>query len=93
MPACLSKHPTDIQRCVFAEEDSDNRTIGLSERVAATASGAQLIDLTESICTTWPCSPISGNVLIYRDEDHMTATFSRRLAAPLGVEIAKLLPR
>jgi len=32
-------------------------------------------------------------VLIYRDEDHMTETFSRSLATPLGVEIAKLLPR
>jgi hypothetical protein len=32
-------------------------------------------------------------MLIYRDEDHMTETFSRSLAAPLGVEIAKLLPR
>jgi peptidoglycan/LPS O-acetylase OafA/YrhL len=93
VPACLSKHPTDIQRCAFTEDASDNQSIGLSERVAATASGAQLIDLTESICTTWPCSPISGNVLIYRDEDHMTATFSRRLAARLEVEIAKLLPR
>jgi peptidoglycan/LPS O-acetylase OafA/YrhL len=93
VPACLSKHPSDIRACLFTQDDADNREIGVAERVAADVSGARLIDLTANICTEWPCSPISGSVLIYRDEDHMTATFSRSLAAPLGVEIAKLLPR
>jgi len=93
VPACLSKHPSDIRACLFTQDDADNREIGIAERVAADVSGATLIDLTANICTEWPCSPISGSVLIYRDEDHMTETFSRSLAAPLGVEIAKLLPR
>ena len=93
VPACLSKHPSDIRACLFTQDDADNREIGIAERVAADVAGARLIDLTANICTEWPCSPISGSVLIYRDEDHMTATFSRSLAAPLGVEIAKLLPR
>ena len=93
VPACLSKHPSDIRACLFTQDDADNREIGIAERVAADVSGARLIDLTANICTEWPCSPISGSVLIYRDEDHMTETFSRSLAAPLGVEIAKLLPR
>ena len=93
VPACLSKHPSDIRACLFTQDDAGNREIGIAERVAADVSGATLIDLTANICTEWPCSPISGSVLIYRDEDHMTETFSRSLAAPLGVEIAKLLPR
>ena len=93
VPACLSKHPSDIRACLFTQDAADNREIGIAERAAAKVSGATLIDLTANICTEWPCSPISGSVLIYRDEDHMTETFSRSLAAPLGVEIAKLLPR
>ena len=93
VPACLSKHPSDIRACLFTQDAADNREIGIAERVAADVSGATLIDLTGNICAAWPCSPISGSVLIYRDEDHMTETFSRSLAAPLGVEIAKLLPR
>ncbi|MFZ9766968.1 MAG: acyltransferase family protein [Candidatus Limnocylindrus sp.] len=93
VPACLSKHPSDIRACLFTQDDADNREIGVAERVAAEASGATLIDLTSEICAAWPCSPIAKNVVIYRDEDHMTETFSRTLATPLGVEIAKLLPR
>ena len=93
VPACLSKHPSDIRACLFTQDDADNREIGVAERVAAEVSGAQLIDLTRSICAAWPCSPVAKSMLIYRDEDHMTETFSRSLAAPLGVEIAKLLPR
>ena len=93
VPACLSKHPDDVRACLFTQNDADNREIGVAERVAAEVSGALLIDLTGEICAAWPCSPIDQTVLIYRDEDHMTETFSRSLAAPLGVEIAKLLPR
>jgi len=93
VPACLSKHPDDIRLCLFTQDDADNREIGVAERVATNVSGAQLIDLTSSICAAWPCSPIQGSILMYRDEDHMTETFSRSLAAPLGIEIAKLLPR
>ncbi|MBJ7360686.1 MAG: acyltransferase [Chloroflexi bacterium] len=93
VPACLSKHPSDIRACLFTQDAADNREIGVAERVAAEVSGALLIDLTGEICAAWPCSPIDQSVLIYRDEDHMTETFSRSLAAPLGVEIAKLLPR
>ena len=91
--ACLSKHQSDIRDCLFTQEDADNREIGVAEGVAAQVSGARLIDLTSEICDAWPCSPIHNALLIYRDEDHMTETFSRSLAAPLGVEIAKLLPR
>jgi len=93
VPACLSKHASDIRTCLFTQETADNGEIGVAERVAAQASGATLIDLTGEICAAWPCSPIAKNVLIYRDEDHMTETFSRSLATPLGVEIAKLLSR
>jgi len=93
VPACLSKHPSDIRACLFTQDAADNREIGIAERVAVKVSGATLIDLTSEICGAWPCSPISESVLIYRDEDHMTETFSRSLAAQLGVEIAKLLPR
>ena len=93
VPACLSRHASDIRACLFTEDAADNREIGIAERVAAEASGATLIDLTNKICAAWPCLPIAKNVLIYRDEDHMTETFSRSLATPLGVEIAKLLPR
>ena len=93
VPACLSKHPNDIRACLFTQDDADNREIGVAEQVAADVSGAQLIDLTSSLCATWPCSPIAGSMLIYRDEDHMTKTFSRSLAAPLGVALEKLLPR
>lgn len=93
VPACLSKHPSDIRACLFTQDDADNREIGVAERVAAEVSGAQLIDLTGEICGAWPCLPVAKSVLIYRDEDHMTETFSRSLAAPLGVEIERILPR
>ena len=93
IPSCLSKHMSDIRACSFTREDSDNRDIGVAERVAADRAGATLIDLTGEICRSWPCSPIQGDILIYRDADHLTKTFSRTLSMQLGAAIAALLPR
>ena len=93
VPACLAKHLEDLRPCLFTRDDADNGAIGVSERVAAETAGAALIDLTGEICGAWPCSPVRDELLVFRDEDHLTETFSRSLAAPLAIELARILPR
>ena len=43
--------------------------------IAATASGAQLIDLTDTYCDAEACRSVVGGASIYRDRDHMTDTW------------------
>ncbi|MDE0547319.1 acyltransferase family protein [Microbacterium sp. C7(2022)] len=45
--------------------------------------GTALPDLTDAFCTPQVCEAVVGNVLVYRDQDHMTATYSATLATPL----------
>lgn len=47
-------------------------------------SGLPLIDLTDRLCGRERCDTIIGNVLVYRDDHHLTATFSLALAEVLG---------
>jgi hypothetical protein len=41
------------------------------------------IDLTRYFCDRELCPPVAGNVLIYSDLNHITATYARTLSGPL----------
>lgn len=43
-----------------------------------------IIDLTDAICEADTCRAIVGNVLAWRDSNHLTATYVRTLAPTLG---------
>jgi peptidoglycan/LPS O-acetylase OafA/YrhL len=49
------------------------------------ASGlrATNIDLTDALCTAQRCPGVVGNVLVYRDDDHLTTVYSGMLAGEL----------
>lgn len=45
---------------------------------------ARIIDMTDAFCPAGSCPLIIGNVIVWRDRHHMTATYSRSLAPELG---------
>lgn len=45
------------------------------------------VDLSDYFCTDLECSAVVGNVQVYIDEDHLTATYSRTLTVPLGARL------
>ena len=89
---CLSGHLTTTIEC------SRSRSFALAsqtrdqERVAAQQAGASVIDLTDYLCSSTTCAPIIGRTLIYRDAQHLTATFSRQMGGILGERLQPLLP-
>jgi hypothetical protein len=52
----------------------------IRERVAARAANATLVDLSDAICPGDPCQPVIGDMIVYRDDHHLTATFAASLA-------------
>lgn len=50
---------------------------------AAHLPSVRLIDLTDSLCRTEICRVAEGNVLIYRDDDHLTTTYVRTMTPAL----------
>jgi peptidoglycan/LPS O-acetylase OafA/YrhL len=91
VPGCLSAHLTDVGACAIPHESAFTGQLGAVEAVAAKASGAGRIDLTARICIADPCPVVINSMIVYRDEGHLTATFSRSLAPALGEAIAALL--
>lgn len=59
--------------------------------MAAEAMGSvSVIDLTRYLCDAETCYPVVGNVLAYRDSNHLTETFIRTLMPYLDKELLKI---
>jgi hypothetical protein len=51
----------------------------------------QSIDMTDQLCPDGRCSAAIGNLVVWRDKHHLTATFAKTLAPVLGQRIATIL--
>ena len=94
VPGCLASHVNDVRACDISRSTAFSHDFGKTETLAAEASGAALIDLTAKFVPGPAALPtVINNMIVYRDEGHMTATFSRSLAPALGAAISVLLER
>nr|WP_243655014.1 acyltransferase family protein [Nocardia alba] len=76
--------------CGMRREDAlDPINPGLAP--ASTFPNVFPIDLTDAVCEPTLCAVAEGNILIYHDEHHLTASYSRSLAGPLGRELQPIL--
>lgn len=54
---------------------------------AAAFPNMRLLDLTDSVCGPEICRVVEGNVLVYHDEHHLSASYARTLAPELERQI------
>ena len=77
--SCLTRHRTNIAACVTTRSRALDRAHERVERDAAHAAGASFISLSGKICPYDPCPLVIGTTLLWRDDTHITARFSREL--------------
>ncbi len=88
---CASQYPNRMTKCAV---DRDEALSGIGERqVAAAASlrNVTLVDLNDAICPTDRCAAVIGGVLVYRDTNHLTATYAATLAPRLNAALERAL--
>jgi hypothetical protein len=84
VPDCVAAHLTDFKACNYPRA----KDYGYPKRHAAMAAAVSSAGFTTVEPLNWLCAPagcpaIVGNLLVYRDQGHMTASFSRWLAPML----------
>ncbi|WP_335988780.1 acyltransferase family protein [Glycomyces sp. MUSA5-2] len=90
VPDCLTSHPEAATECVA---DLDDSVIDPPRREATSAAvaeaGATVVDPIPWICDTdgGTCPVIVGDLLVYRDANHLTARFVAELAPQLAAAI------
>ena len=92
IPNCLSKQPRNVRGCLAPRQDSvDVSRVQLEGEVAG-EHDASFVSVSDWLCGTWECPVIIGNMILYRDNNHISATASRYFAPFLAAVMVPLLP-
>jgi hypothetical protein len=91
MPECLAAHPNKIQDCSSPNPNPGFKTHVADEEAAAKAEKASYINPQSWLCTK-TCSPVVGNMVVYYDTLHASATYAEYLSIDLENAIKPLLP-
>ncbi|MDO5739149.1 MAG: acyltransferase family protein [Ornithinimicrobium sp.] len=79
VPECLLAHPDKASACAFDRAEGLQRAGTGQGELESMRPGLPMIDLTEAICPGARCSPVLGDVVVWRDTNHLSATYIRSL--------------
>ena len=92
-PVCLSQHPSSVLACATPVKGAINAAWLAEEQRVANLEGVGFIDPTRLVCPSSPCPVVLGNLLVYRDSGHLTATFAAALTDKLYAAVVADLKR
>ena len=83
---CVLDHPTDFMTRCKGNWNDGSGGAALREAVAQVPT-ARLLDLNPWICPQEQCWPVIGNVLVWRQGSHITATYTASLSQVVAREL------
>ena len=87
VPDCLSSHVTEAAACAPARSVAVDTAGVTAERGAVEDAGGRYVDVPGWLCTEATCAVIVGNLLVYRDDNHLTTPLTTWLAPLVAAEI------
>ncbi len=93
VPDCLAAHLHDALVCTTPRAAAVNAAGMARERAAVLRAGGSYVDVSRWICTPLTCAVVVGNLLTYRDDNHLSTAYTRWLAPVLGMVVAGALRR
>jgi peptidoglycan/LPS O-acetylase OafA/YrhL len=90
VPTCLSRHYTNVQLCnpIISSAYRDDMHQMLQDFDAAKV---HVLWTRQWFCTDAGCPTVVGNILVYRDDNHMTVTFASFIAPLLDAAIVDVV--
>jgi peptidoglycan/LPS O-acetylase OafA/YrhL len=89
VPVCLSANMDNPGACIRSRDAMTNALPGRSAELdAARSRRVPVVETFDLVCPTPQCPVIVGNILVYRDESHISAAFARWLARPLAAKLS-----
>ena len=87
IPRCLSRRAAKLPRagaCDYELNTSLSRTGIAIQNEAARGLPVGFVDMTDRICSTARCPAVRNGIVVFTDDNHLTATFSRSVAPVLS---------
>lgn len=82
--------PDNIDLCVIPRQQAERTDI--TELAAKSVPGVVSVNMNDFICSAETCSPVVGNLIVFRDSHHLTATYSRALGPLLETALQRGSP-
>jgi peptidoglycan/LPS O-acetylase OafA/YrhL len=90
VPTCVNRYGPKSEQCTV-EREAVLSKISAWDRLQEKPDNVFYADLSDYICNDQTCEPVVGNVLVYRDKHHITATYAKTLAPMLREEMMAAL--
>jgi len=87
---CVDQHRQRLSACTYRRELYSESAAPTQHLAVRGQPGVEIVDLFDAICPTERCAPVIGNVLIYRQGSHLTATYVKTLAPRLARALSKV---
>lgn len=78
VPSCLEKNPNDFSVCSLKRADIYSQT-PLTAELTEILPKTKFVDLSDNFCNSVNCQAVIGNVIVYKDGNHVTATYMKTL--------------
>ncbi len=95
VPICLSRaaaHRWATQDCVLTREAALNEDARQAESTALRGlKSARLVDFADRLCTNLICQSVIDGQVVFRDSNHLTSSYARKLAPFLESEIEHIV--
>ncbi|HZD74906.1 MAG TPA: acyltransferase family protein [Actinomycetota bacterium] len=87
VPDCLSQHLENAVACTRPRTAAINTPGMRAERKAVLRAGGSYIDVSPWICTRSTCAVVVGNLLTYRDDNHLSTVYAAWLSPLLAFQL------
>jgi len=94
VPACLSRRAAKLpfaRSCEYDRDQSLSRVGIAAQNDAARGLPIRFVNMNDQICGTPRCRAMRDGIVIFTDDNHLTASFSRSVAPVFGARLAAAL--
>ena len=95
VPVCLSRaayRHLPLDSCHLSRDFAvDSGSFAAEERAARGLSHVSLVDFTDLICDATDCPVFCDGMVVYSDDNHLTATYARSIAPGMTGRLASLM--
>lgn len=94
VPACLSRRFAGqpfASDCTYSRREAIATAAVSAQDQAAQGLGVTFVNMNDAICPTERCQTMVNGIVVFTDDNHLTARFSRSLAPVLGKRVAAAL--
>lgn len=89
VPACLATHLSDATACLIPNTSPHVDHTGIAqERTVVARAGGTLVNVYPWFCAQTSCAAMVENMVVYRDDNHITATYATWLTPAVTASLA-----